>query len=149
MWKKSRSIGRFAASLIHLANFQGRCVSIFKDKTNGLPTGYALGSIEGTLQIFIQLLICGLTTFLSFRRYVRSQFFGDTFHFFTLNFLLMSPNTLANYWNLFAGCQNWLVAHHWLFKRFIIIGSRKKSASQGRGVGLQEKFDHLSSILKS
>uniref|UniRef100_A0A915PQR7 Anaphase-promoting complex subunit 4 WD40 domain-containing protein n=1 Tax=Setaria digitata TaxID=48799 RepID=A0A915PQR7_9BILA len=31
--------------------YQSRCASIFKDKANGLPTGYALGSIEGRVAI--------------------------------------------------------------------------------------------------
>ncbi|EJW87768.1 nucleoporin-17 [Wuchereria bancrofti] len=31
--------------------YQSRCASIFKDKTTGLPTGYALGSIEGRVAI--------------------------------------------------------------------------------------------------
>ncbi|VDN03614.1 unnamed protein product [Thelazia callipaeda] len=31
--------------------YQSRCVTIFKDKTSGLPTGFALGSIEGRVAI--------------------------------------------------------------------------------------------------
>ncbi|VDK40672.1 unnamed protein product [Gongylonema pulchrum] len=29
--------------------YQIRCLSIFKDKTNGYPSGFAVGSIEGSL----------------------------------------------------------------------------------------------------
>ncbi|KAK5965660.1 putative mrna export factor, partial [Trichostrongylus colubriformis] len=31
--------------------FQHRCVSIFKDKTNSMPCGFAVGSIEGRVGI--------------------------------------------------------------------------------------------------
>lgn len=31
--------------------YQSRCIAIFKDKNNGMPTGFALGSIEGRVAI--------------------------------------------------------------------------------------------------
>ena len=63
-WQSGKKVNRIQIATYHahylivkntfLISFQHRCVAIFKDKKN-MPTGFALGSIEGRCAIqFVQ-----------------------------------------------------------------------------------------------